>query len=148
MNFRLRNIPTWRIALGTYIAVLATIGFWPSPVDKPISAPLLSALKYLHSLGIPNWVDYHFVEASANVALFVPFGIFTAMALPSRPWGQLLIYAVGASTCVELGQLLFLPERYFSPLDLVTNTLGAVIGITTTRGFSAKISSYHQVSTQ
>jgi VanZ family protein len=32
------------------------------------------------------------------------------------------------SGCMELGQLLFLHNRLSSPLDLLTNTSGAVIG--------------------
>ncbi|MEV7663026.1 VanZ family protein [Paenarthrobacter sp. NPDC089316] len=146
MNSRLYYTTIWRIALGAYLGVVATVGFWPIPVDKPISAPLLSVLEYLHRQGAPGWIDYHFVEMSANVAMFVPFGIFSAMALPSKRGWHLLIYAVGASTVVELGQLLFLPERYYSLLDLVTNTLGAVIGIIVARRLFANDSSSQKVS--
>lgn len=36
------------------------------------------------------------------------------------------------SGCIELGQLLFLHDRFASPSDIVTNTSGAVIGVLVT----------------
>lgn len=90
-------------------------------------------LEYLHSHGLPGWVSYHFVEASANVAMFIPFGILIAMALPSKAWWQLACIGLVTSTCMELGQLLFLAARYSSLVDVVTNTVGAVIGISVVR---------------
>lgn len=130
---RLKNPPQWRRLLTVYLAALAIVGFWPTPVDKPIHGTLDAMLKYLHSHGVPPWFEYHFVEASANVAMFIPFGILIALALPSKTWWQLASIALVTSTCMELGQLLFLAARYASLVDVVTNTVGAVIGISVVR---------------
>lgn len=116
-----------------YLAGLALVGFWPVPVDKPILGTLSTALKYLHGLGVPSWVNYHFVEASANVAMFIPLGILAAMALPAKPSWFLATIGLLASLGMELGQFLFFSARYSSPVDVVTNTCGAVIGITSAR---------------
>jgi VanZ family protein len=123
----------WRIALTAYLAGLAIVGFWPTPVDKPIFARLSAVLKYLHGHGVPAWFDYHFVEASANVAMFVPLGILAAMALPTKTWWRLAAIGLLASLCMEVGQLLFISARFSSALDVVMNTCGAVIGITSPR---------------
>ncbi|WP_255527061.1 VanZ family protein [Pseudarthrobacter sp. BIM B-2242] len=107
---------------------LALIAFWPSPVDAPVEGQLAGVLKFLHANGFPEWFNYHFVEASANVVLFVPLGVVAAVAFPKKYWWQIGILGFIVSGCIELGQLLFLHNRFASPLDLVTNTGGAVIG--------------------
>ena len=123
----------WRIALTAYLAAVAVVGFWPTPVDKPIFGTLTAALKYLHRHGAPGWFNYHFVESSANVAMFIPLGILAAMALPAKPWWQLAAIGLAASLCMEVGQLLIIAARFASPLDVVMNTCGAVIGIGSAR---------------
>ncbi|WP_279586746.1 VanZ family protein [Paenarthrobacter nitroguajacolicus] len=125
----LKNLLPWRIALVTYVIGLAMVAYWPTPVDEPIQGTLAKVLNYLHAQGVPEWFDYQFIEASANVAMFVPLGIFAALAMPSRACWQLVGMGLLASICMELGQLLFITARIYSAVDLVTNTLGCVIGI-------------------
>lgn len=119
----------WRIALAAYLAALALVGFWPTPVDKPILGTLSTALEYLHRLGVPDWYNYHFVEASGNVAMFIPLGFLAAKALPAIPSWHLAAIGFLASSGMECGQLLFLSARFSSVTDIVTNMCGAVIGI-------------------
>ncbi|MEV8085668.1 VanZ family protein [Pseudarthrobacter oxydans] len=107
---------------------LAFVAFWPSPVDQPFHGQLAALLKFLHRHGIPTWFNYRFVEASANVALFVPVGLVSSLAFPTWPWWKTGAFGFLISCCMELGQLLFLHNRFPSPLDLMTNTSGAVIG--------------------
>ncbi|MCO4264395.1 VanZ family protein [Pseudarthrobacter sp. MDT3-26] len=110
------------------LAPLAMVAFWPSPVDQPLQGNLANVLRFLHAHGIPAWFNYQFVEASANVALFIPLGAVAALAYPKKHWWQIGIFGLMVSGCIELGQLLFLHNRFASPMDLVTNTGGAVIG--------------------
>lgn len=107
---------------------LALIAFWPSPLDQPIQGQMAQALQFLHHYGIPSWLSYGLVEASANVALFIPIGFVSSLAFPKKPWWRISALGVLVSGCIELGQLLFLHERFASPVDLVTNASGAVIG--------------------
>lgn len=107
---------------------LALVAFWPSPVDKPVSGQLTAILHFLHGHGIPSWFNYKFVEAAANVVLFVPVGFLGRLAFPERRWWQIGAFGLLVSGCIELGQLLFLHDRFASPSDIVTNTSGAVIG--------------------
>lgn len=124
----LHNPRFWRVTLGVMLIALAFIAFWPSPVDQPVSGQLDDILTLLHRNGIPLWVNYKFVEASANVALFIPLGFVSALAFPRKGWWQAGAFGLCTSGCMELGQLLFLHNRFASPLDLMTNTSGAVIG--------------------
>ena len=112
-----------------YLGGLAVVGFWPSPVDQPIQGTLATLLTFLHRHGVPSWFDYHVVESSANVVMFIPLGIFAAMAFPTRAWWVIAGLGIIVSTCMELGQLLFITARFSSVVDVVMNTLGTVIGI-------------------
>ena len=118
----------WRIVLGSFLTFLALVGFWPSPVDQPVQGQIAGFLVLIHTLGVPAWIGYGFVEASANVTLFVPLGVLAALAFPTKPWWQIGALGLLVSGCMELGQLLFLPSRFPSPLDLATNTAGCLMG--------------------
>lgn len=118
----------WRKVLVAMLIPLAFVAFWPTPVDQPVQGVLVSILTSLHRHGIPPWFDYKFVEAVANLALFVPLGLVASLAFPAKRWWQVASFGLLISCCIELGQLLFFHNRFASPLDLVTNTLGAVLG--------------------
>lgn len=118
----------WRAASVGLLISLALIAFWPSPVDAPVQGELAGVLRFFHAHGMPTWFDYNFVEASANVLLFVPLGMVSALASPKRHWWQIGVFGMTVSSCMELGQLFFVHGRFASYLDLVTNIGGAVIG--------------------
>jgi glycopeptide antibiotics resistance protein len=119
----------WRKVFAAFLAILALVGFWPSPVDKPVQGELFAVLAFLHDHGIPGWFNYAFVEAAANVLLFVPVGIVATLAFPDLRWWRNTSLGLVVSGCMELGQHLFLHSRVASPVDLVTNTAGCVMGI-------------------
>lgn len=118
----------WRKVLAAMLIPLALVAFWPSPVDEPISGQLTAVLHFLHSHGVPGWFNYKFVEAAANVVLFVPVGFVSRLAFPKKGWWQIGAFGLLVAGCIELGQLLFLHDRFASPSDIVTNTSGTVIG--------------------
>jgi glycopeptide antibiotics resistance protein len=135
----------WRAVLAVMVAVLALVGFWPSPVDAPAQGGIASVLDFLHHHGIPAWINYSFLEKSANVALFIPFGIASSLAYPEKRWWQNAALGVAVSGCMELGQLLFLHNRFSSLVDVMTNSGGAVIG---TLLASAVLRTYRQRQAQ
>lgn len=110
------------------VVPLALVAFWPTPVDQPVSGQLASVLYFLHHHGIPRWLNYNFVEAAANVGLFIPVGFVAALAFPNKRWWQIGAFGMLISGGIELGQLVFLHSRFASPSDVMTNTSGAVIG--------------------
>jgi glycopeptide antibiotics resistance protein len=138
---RLKDPLPWRIALAFHLVALTVVGYWPAPVDKPIRGTLAEVLRFLHVHGVPAWFDYQFIEASANVAMFIPFGILATFSMPSKGWWHLAGIGLVASSCIELGQLMFIAARTFSPVDLFTNTLGSVIGVSIARWLSRSSSS-------
>ena len=127
-----------RMALIAYLAGLAIVGFWPTPVDKPIQGTLSAFFIYIHNHGFPAWLDYQVVESTANVAMFIPLGLLIALALSQKAWWLQAGFGALVSTCLELGQMLFLTARYPSLVDVVTNSLGCLIGIVLCRMATGK----------
>jgi glycopeptide antibiotics resistance protein len=70
--------------------------------------------------------------------MFIPLGFLATMALPAKAWWQVAGISLLASTCMELGQLLFIAGRFSSLMDVVTNTIGAVIGVAAARLITRK----------
>lgn len=114
--------------MAAFLVSLAVVAYWPSPIDHPVQGDLARVLKFLHARGVPVWFNYKFVEAAANLALFVPFGVVANLAYRNRRWWQIGALGMAVSGCMELGQLLFLHNRFASPLDIAVNTAGAVLG--------------------
>ena len=122
-----------RITLTGYTALVLLVTLWPAPPDPYAPGLLRTVLERLHDAGLPAAVDVTFVEAAANVAMFVPLGVLLppAAVLPrvtrARPWLAAGVLAA-FSGLVETVQLL-LPQRVPTLQDVVLNTLGGVVGI-------------------
>lgn len=113
----------------SYFLALAAMVFWPTPVDRPIDGALAQVLLWIHEHGLPAWlIDYRQVEFTANIALFVPFGVIIALWLPRRFWWSTPAVAVCVSAAIETVQGLILPERVPSIGDVFANTAGALVG--------------------
>lgn len=116
------------LAIG-YGTFLAFVVFWPSPIDKPIASQLDRAIAELHERGVPAFVDYAFIEFTANVLLFVPVGILFALLLPLRYWALALLLGPALSAGIEVAQHFILEERYSSVYDIIANSIGATLGV-------------------
>ena len=123
---RPHRVATW--GLIAYVAVLAGVALWPLPVDRPLSRLLDRALQAVHRRGVPDWVDYGFVESAANVLLFVPLGALVAWIIGRGYWWVGAAAGLLTSCVFELAQFLFLPGRYPTLADVLANTLGALLG--------------------
>ncbi len=76
-----------------------------------------------------------------NVALFVVPGFLMQAQRPAgRAFWVGLAFGLACSLCIEVAQL-FLPSRFTSPIDLMTNALGGAIGAV---GFEAFRGSVHE----
>jgi glycopeptide antibiotics resistance protein len=123
--FRVRFVAVLTVI---YVAFVLLVTLWPTTVDKGMSPYIDRLLAKLWSKGVPTFVNYGFVEFTANIGFFVPIGFLLTLLLTWRL--QWLAIAGGAalSAAVETAQGLFLPARVSSLGDLAANTAGAVIG--------------------
>ena len=74
-----------------------------------------------------RWISFNLLEFTANVALFVPFGIFFVLLLGRRRWWLAVLLGVGMTVAIEFGQQ-FIPNRVSDPRDLLANSIGTVVG--------------------
>lgn len=122
----LRRVALWLGSL--YLVALALIALWPTPVDRIANRQLVRILIKLHDHGVPSWFSYALIEFSANVMLFLPVGMLGVILLGSARWWMAVVIGFAASCLIELSQLIFLPARFATPVDVIANTLGATLG--------------------
>ncbi|MGB4778213.1 VanZ family protein [Microbacterium sp.] len=115
----MRRPQAWLIG---YLVLLTAIAFWPVPVDSG-AGPLLRLITRILPM-----LTYHRIEFSANILLFVPFGLLVALLLPRRRYLVLPI-AIIAAMLIESTQGVLLGARTASLLDIVANTTGACAGL-------------------
>jgi len=116
-----------RSALG-YGAFVALVAFTSRPVDSGVTPLLIRVLDRLHTIGFPAWLSYSAVEFTANIVFFVPVGLIVVLLVGLRRWWCGAVAGSVISGSVELGQLLFLPDRFASLDDLLANSTGALLG--------------------
>ncbi|WP_426976596.1 VanZ family protein [Pseudarthrobacter sp. O4] len=121
-----RRVARWEFT--AYAIILGATALWPVPVDRAGAGLLAKALKKLHPWGLPEWIDYAFVESASNVILFVPLGALVVWILGRRYWWAGVAAGMLLSGVIELAQFLFLPARYPTLLDVAANTAGATLG--------------------
>ncbi len=116
-----------RLLLIATVVTVAVIVFTPGPPDAEGQQRLARWLDAVHQTWMPGWVTFGLIEFASNVLMFLPLGLFGALALRSRRY--LVVPACLALSClVELVQWLGLPDRDGSWRDILANTVGALIG--------------------
>ncbi|MBC7762681.1 MAG: VanZ family protein [Candidatus Saccharibacteria bacterium] len=118
------------VSLAVCLTTVLLVTMWPVPVDTGYGASISKLLGVLHRNGIPEWIGYNKLEFFANIVMFIPLGFLTALLLPARIWWLALVICPAFSICIELTQLAFLPARFATLSDVLSNSLGAVLGVT------------------
>ena len=77
-------------------------------------------------------------EALANVLLFVPLGALVAHLRPRWPGWQVVLALAVLSLAIEALQAIALAGRNPSPVDVVTNALGAALGVVAVRRLAGR----------
>lgn len=124
-GFRVRFVAVLTVM---YVGVVLLVTLWPTAVDNGLDPYIERLLAKLWSKGMPTFVDYGFIEFSANVVFFVPVGFLLGLLFPYRWWWLSIVGGGLLSSAVETAQGLFLPGRVSSLGDVVANTIGAIIG--------------------
>jgi glycopeptide antibiotics resistance protein len=123
--FRVRFVSVLTVV---YAAFVLLVTLWPTTVDKGLDPYIDRLLAKLWTKGVPTFVDYSFIEFSANVVFFVPVGFLLALIVSYRFWWVAVVGGAAFSVSIETAQRLFLPGRVADLGDVLANTTGAVIG--------------------
>ena len=115
--------------LGVYAAFVLGVTMWPTPVDRGLESSIDRVLEILHKYGVPWWFGYNKLEFSANIAMFIPIGLFLGLAIAHRLWWVAILAVPAFSSAIELTQYLLLPSRYATLMDVLANSIGGWIGV-------------------
>ena len=122
-----RVVAAARWLFPAYAVVLALIVFLPAREAGRLTGVVGWLALQAGKLGIPVDPAYIVLEFTANIVLFLPFGLLATVAYPRlRP---VLVIAIGfaSSVVIELVQLA-IPSRYATVSDVIANSVGTAIG--------------------
>lgn len=111
-----------------YLGLVGWITLGPQPIDTDGDAWLWSLLRFFGRHDATSWLTYQRVEFLANVAMFLPVGIFFLLLLGRRLWFVSVLMGVGLTASIEFAQL-FIPGRVSDFRDIISNSLGAILGV-------------------
>lgn len=117
-----------RVALTAIVAIALLIVLGPLPVGG-LDAWHRLLLHLSGAVPAVPLVTRNEAEALANVVMFVPLGLLLPLALPRLSLLRVLMGLVLASAALEVVQRVALSTRTPSVLDVLTNGLGALLGI-------------------
>ncbi|MFM9876227.1 MAG: VanZ family protein [Rhodoglobus sp.] len=84
-------------------------------------------LELLEPVPGTQWLTFSRLEFLANIAMFVPIGLFLVLLLGRSRWWLAILLAVALTFAIEAAQQ-FVVGRVSDPRDLLANSLGAIIG--------------------
>lgn len=111
-----------------YLAVVGWITLGPQPINTGNGYWLWRVLRFFSSHESTQWLTYDRVEFLANLAMFIPIGVFFVLLFGRRLWFLSVLSGVLLTLAIEFAQR-FIPGRVSDVRDLVANSLGTVVGV-------------------
>lgn len=120
--------PLLSLVTGAYLVFVAWLTLTPQDRHTDQAAFVVRVLDALHRRGYAESVDYARFEFLANIALFVPVGVFLLLLFGTGGWWLALIASFAMTAGIESLQH-EIPGRVPDDRDLVANGTGAAIGV-------------------
>ncbi len=111
-----------------YLVFVGWLTLTPASVAPTSSGFALRVLARLQREPELSWLTYDRAEFLANVALFVPIGIFLLLLFGMRWWWIAVVVAFMLTGGIETAQQ-SIPGRVPDQRDILANQFGASIGI-------------------
>ncbi len=124
----LHRHPVLSVLTGGYLALVAWLTLTPQTVAGPHIAIIYRVLDALHRRGHLLSIDDDELEFLANIALFVPVGMFLLLLFGTRLWWLALAASFAMTAFIETAQRA-IPGRFPDERDLLANGMGAVVGV-------------------
>jgi glycopeptide antibiotics resistance protein len=142
-----RRHPFLSIVTLGYLAVVGWVTLGPQPLDGSGRRMLWRLLDVFGDHRATRWITYELVEFLANVGMFVPIGLFFLLLLGrTRAWLAMLL-GVALTVGIETAQI-FLAGRVSDPRDLLSNSLGALLGVLIALVLTAPAARRHQIEAE
>lgn len=124
----LHRHPLLSLTTLAYLVFVAWLTLTPSDVAPTSSDLIARVLNRLQRYDDLAWLTYDRAEFLANIALFVPIGVFLLLLVGTRFWWVAAGLAFVMTSAIETAQR-SIPGRVPDERDLFANTVGALIGI-------------------
>ncbi|MDP2773560.1 MAG: VanZ family protein [Nocardioides sp.] len=124
----LHRHPLLSLLSGGYLVFVGWLTMTPQPIGPDDQQLILRVLDALHRRGYAESVDYDRLEFLANIALFVPVGVFLLLLVGAGQWWLAGIGSFLLTAFIETVQQQ-IPGRVSDERDLLANTVGGLIGI-------------------
>lgn len=124
----LHRHPFLSLLTGGYLAFVAWLTLTPQSYATEHIAVIYRVLDALHRRGYLESIDDRELEFLANIALFVPVGMFLMLLFGTRLWWVALAASFAMTSAIEFAQG-SIPGRVPDERDLVANGSGAVVGV-------------------
>jgi glycopeptide antibiotics resistance protein len=124
----LHRHPLLSVVTLAYLGFIGWVTLTPgheAPTQSDLVLRVLARLQRSPHLG---WLTYDRAEYLANVALFVPVGLFLLLLFGTRYWWLSVAAALAMTSLIETAQR-SIPGRVSDDRDIASNTLGAVLGV-------------------
>jgi len=124
----LHRHPLLSLVTLAYLGFVAWLTLTPDSAAPTSSDLVMRVLARLQRYDELTWLTYDRAEFLANIALFVPVGLFLLLLVGTRFWWVAAALAFAMTSAIETAQR-SIPGRVPDERDLVANTLGALAGI-------------------
>ncbi|MEO6827222.1 MAG: VanZ family protein [Microbacteriaceae bacterium] len=124
----LHRHPVLGALTAVYLGVVCWVTLGPQPLDQHSESWLWRALGFFGRHDLTSWITYDRLEFTANMAMFLPVGLFFLLLFGRRLWWLAILLSFALTVGIEFVQL-FLPTRVSDVRDILSNTSGAVIGV-------------------
>lgn len=113
-----------------FLLVVVIIVWNPLPPDKAGQATLSHYVRSWHAAGrLPELVSFETVEFLSNVVMFTPLAFLAAAIVPPRRRWLVVPALTALSAAFEVIQYFYLPDRVAAASDVVSNSIGGVLGL-------------------
>jgi glycopeptide antibiotics resistance protein len=123
-----RHHPVLSVVTFNYLGVVAFITLGPQPLDDGTDSLVWRLLRLFSRFSATDWITYSMLEFWANVAMFVPVGLFFLLLLGRGRWWLAIVLGVILTCGIEFAQV-FIPSRVSDPRDILANSTGALVGV-------------------
>ena len=124
----LHRHPFLSVVTLAYLGFIGWVTLTPGSQAPTQSDLVLRVLARLQGYDRLSWLTYDRAEYLANVALFVPVGVFLVLLFGSRFWWLAIAAALTMTSLIEAAQR-SIPGRVSDERDIAANTMGAVLGV-------------------